>query len=170
MSEVTLRAARRDDASRLGEIEREADRRFGEVGHPEFLDGCVCPTDVMARSIDAGRVTVAEVDGVVAGWIIVTRSGGEPCVGQVSVLPAYGRRGVGTALLRSVIDAARAAGERSIVLNTQADVPWNLPWYARHGFVVVPRAEWTDDMHVIALDQGAMGFDWSTRAHMRLAL
>ncbi len=170
MSDVTLRAATRDDAARLTEIELEADRRFAEAGHPEFLDGCVCPPDAMARAIDAGRVTVAEVDGDLAGWILVTRSGGELCIGQVSVLPAFGRRGVGTALLRSVIDAARAAGEPSIVLNTQADVAWSLPWYARHGFVVVPRAEWTDDMHVIALDQTAMGFDWSTRAHMRLVL
>lgn len=167
---MVIRAARPDDYPTLVAIEHAADERFAEAGHAELLNGDALPEDVALRAIAGGRLTVAEVDGAVAGWIFVTRSGGELCIGEVSVAPAHGRRGVGTALLTAVIERARAAGERTIVLNTQADVPWNKPWYERHGFAVVPPEVWTADMHVIADEQRAHGFDWSTRVHMRLTL
>ncbi len=170
MSEVLIRPAHRDDLPSLAVIEREADRRFAEAGHPEFLDGETIPEDVARRAIDDGRITVAELDRAVVGWLFVTRMGGELCVGQVSVSPAYGRRGIGTALLRELIAQARARGEGSIVLNTQSDVAWNMPWYACHGFVVVPLASWNDAMRAITDAQRAHGLDWTTRVHMRLTL
>lgn len=84
--------------------------------------------------------------------------------------PAHGGVGVGTALLRRVIDEARRAGEGSVVLNTQSDVAWNRPWYERHGFAVVPRAAWSEALLAIERDQARDGLDWSTRVHMRLRL
>ena len=53
------------------------------------------------------------------------------------------RRGIGTLLLQHIIAEARLCGERSVVLNTQRDVPWNGPWYERHRFAVVPRGSWS---------------------------
>lgn len=165
-----IRAARHEDVALIGPIQRAADRRFAEVGHPEMLDDEVIPEEAARRAVEEGRLTVAEVDGVVVGWLLVGRLGGELCVGQVSVAPEHGRRGVGAALLRDVIARARDRGELSIVLNTQADVPWNMPWYARHGFAVVARPDWTAAMAALADEQAAHGLDWTTRVHMRLAL
>ena len=98
----------------------------------------------------------------------MSRSGDELCIGQISVRRSAGGKGVGTKLLSTVVDSVRSAGHQSIVLNTQADVPWNRPWYERRGFVVVPPEEWTADMHTIADEQCADGLDWNTRVHMRL--
>ena len=72
--------------------------------------------------------------------------------------------------MKTVIASARGMGYESIVLNTQTDVPWNRPWYEKHGFVVVDESDWTDDMHVITREQTESGLDWTTRAHMRLLL
>ncbi len=167
---LTLRLARDEDIAEIVRVALDADTRFAAVGHPELADGDGIPLDVARRLIAKGCVTVAEVGGELAGWAYVGRVDGEPCLGQISVAIAHGRRGVGDALLRAVIERARGDGEASIVLNTQVDVPWNAPWYARHGFVVVPRDQCGEGLRAIERDQTAEGLDWSTRVHMRLAL
>lgn len=170
MTSFVLRPARAEDIPVLGVIERAADERFRETGHASFLDGETIPTDAAKRAVEAGRITVAEVDGEVVGWLFVTRLGAELCLGQVSVLPSHGRLGIGTALLRDSIERARAAGERTFVLNTQSDVAWNMPWYARHGFVLVPPEEWSPEMRAVTEAQREHGIDWNCRVHMRLVL
>ena len=167
---VTLRPARDADVPELQRVERDADARFADAGHPELADGSGIPDEVARGAIAQGRITVAEVDGAVIGWAYVGRVGGELCLGQISVTPAHGGVGVGTALLRRVIDEARRAGEGSIVLNTQSDVAWNRPWYERRGFVVVPRAAWSEALRAVERDQARGGLDWSTRVHMRITL
>lgn len=167
---VTLRPARVEDIPALLRVERDADARFVDAGHPELADGEGIPDEVARRSIAQGRITVAEVDGDVAGWTYVGRVDGEACLGQISVATGYGRGGVGDALLDAVIAQARRDGDASVVLNTQTDVPWNAPWFARRGFVVVPREAWGEGLRAIERAQTDAGLDWTTRAHMRLTL
>jgi predicted N-acetyltransferase YhbS len=167
---ILIRLASAGDLPLLGRIECEADSRFSSVGHDELVVQEGIPPHVAQAAIDEGRVTVAEVDGAVVGWLFATRVGGELCLGQVSVLPEHGQQGIGTALLRDLITRAREMGDATIVLNTQSDVPWNLPWYSRHGFVVVPEAEWTPGMRDVTAYQTDDGLDWATRVHMRLSV
>jgi len=170
VTSFVLRPARAEDIPLLGAIERAADERYRATRHASFLDGETIPLDAAQRAVAAGRITVAEVDGEVVGWLFITRLGAELCLGQVSVLPSHGRLGIGTALLRDLIERARAAGERTLVLNTQSDVAWNMPWYARHGFVVVPQEEWSPKMRALTEAQHETGIDWKFRVHMRLTL
>lgn len=154
----------------LTAIEIDADERYANSVHPEMANGYHIPSDALAHAVRARRVIVAVEDDAILGWLLLTKAGEEVCIGQISVRRSAGGKGVGTRLLSTTVDSVRNAGHQSIVLNTQADVPWNRPWYARRGFVVVPPAEWTADMHVIADEQRADGLDWSTRVHMRLQL
>jgi GNAT superfamily N-acetyltransferase len=167
---LTLRPAREADLADLLRVEREADALYADAGHPELADGGGIPDDVALRAIAQGRITVAEVDGAVAGWAYVGRVAGELCLGQISVTPAHGRRGVGSALLRRVIDDAGVAGEATVVLNTQSDVAFNRPWYERHGFAVVEPEQWSEGLRAVTEAQTRDGLDWSTRVHMRLVL
>lgn len=166
-----LRSAVLADIPALQEIERDADTRFGEAGE-------VISEEHARRAIARGQITVAEVsgEGEVAGWVYLGVLAGapgeppEPCIGQISVRVSYGRQGIGTALLRAAIEAARESGARSVVLNTYRDHPWNAPWYARHGFVEVPEASWSRAMREVTAAQVAAGLDWSRRLHMRKVL
>lgn len=169
-SDHLLRAGTRLDVPLLGPIEESGNRQFVEAGHPEFDDGVTIPIEVAERSVDERRLIVAEVDGLVVGWAQWSRSGGERCLGQISVLPEYQAKGIGSALLTEVIERAVAEGVPSLVLTTQTDVVWNRPWYERFGFVVVPEREWTDEMRADTAAQSASGLDWTTRVHMRLTL
>lgn len=159
-----LRPARATEVTRLQEIERDADSRF--AGEPELPSG-VIPEEHARRFIEQGRITVAEREGEVVGWVLLGAIDGEPCIGQVCVAVAHGRRGIGAALLAHVLEVARARGARSVVLNTQRDVPWNAPWYARFGFEVVPEHGWSPALREVTEQQRSAGLDWASRVHMR---
>lgn len=165
-----LRPARRDEIGALQEIERASDARFAEAGHPELADGAVMPEDAAARAIEGARIAVAEVDGVVVGFVVRGMLGAEPCIAQLSVLPTAGRRGLGSALLEHAVAEAREAGHATMVLVTQTDVPWNRPFYERRGFEVVPEAAWTPAMRTAMDAQAAAGLDRATRVQMRRLL
>ena len=167
---LRIRRATAADVELLAEIEADADLRYADSVHPEMATGATIPPNIARMAVKTGQLRVAVENGRVVGWTFETRSEGELCLGQISVRRDAGRRGVGTALLRNVIERARAANESSIVLSTQADVAWNQPWYERFGFVVVDPAQWTKDMHVIAAEQTRGGLDWKTRVFMRLVL
>lgn len=80
---------------------------------------------------------VAIVDGSIVGNIMYTRSSlvdgfstrlDTLTFGPVSVLPAYQRRGIGTALIRHSIHVARATHQTAIIIEGH---PHN---YCKHGF------------------------------------
>jgi hypothetical protein len=60
---------------------------------------------------------------------------------QVSVALALARGGVGAALIDRVDADATAENRPALTLTTFRDVPWNAPYYARLGFVVLGPAE-----------------------------
>jgi ribosomal protein S18 acetylase RimI-like enzyme len=74
---------------------------------------------------------------------------------QIAVLPQQGRRGHGTALLAGVAREAARRGGDAVTLMTYADVPWNGPFYARHGWVEL--AEVPHHLREIAEAEEAMG-------------
>jgi len=169
-SGAAVRAGVEADLPLLAGIEVAADAQYADAGHPELADGSSIPEPVARKAVEQGRLAVATVAGRPVGWVYWGRVGGELSIGQICVSPAHGRRGIGTALLRYVLDRAAEAGEPAVVLNTQSDVAWNRPWYEKHGFAVVPEPDWTEGMRVVTEQQAADGLDWSSRVHMRRRL
>lgn len=165
-----LRPATRADIAPVQRVGREADARYREAGHPELDDGTEIPESVATLAIAENRLWVACVDDLVVGFAYVGRIDGEPCLGQLSVDIAHGRRGIGAMLLRGAMQRAREGGARSMVLNAQADVPWGAPFYARHGFVVIPERDWGPALAKVTAQQREGGLDWATRVHMRARL
>ena len=53
-------------------------------------------------------------------------------IGRMAVLSAWRGKGVGAALLRHLVDLARARGHARVILNSQTQA---MPFYARNGFV-----------------------------------
>ena len=80
------------------------------------------------------RVWVASIDNEVAGCGMLTRATGE--VRQMTVSPAFQRRGVGSAILREILAAARASSLERLYLECP---PIKRDWYARFGFVECAR-------------------------------
>jgi len=53
-------------------------------------------------------------------------------IGRMAVLRQFRKRGIGGAMLKRLIEAARARGDREVALSAQVHA---LPFYRAHGFV-----------------------------------
>jgi GNAT superfamily N-acetyltransferase len=127
-SSEAIRVARPDDYPALRAIEYESEELFLEIGIGPF-------TPDAGDHLEGSAVVLVAGDPAV-GFASVGMVDGVPHLWQLSVLPAHGRRGVGTSLVRAVCEWAASAGHRAVTLTTFRDVAWNAPFYARLGFVV----------------------------------
>ena len=91
------------------------------------------------------------------GFAALDEVDGRAHLAELSVHPDHGRRGLGTALLTASIDWAVAAGYPAITLTTFRSVPFNAPWYATHGFVELPAADWGPRLRRIWAAEQAAG-------------
>jgi GNAT superfamily N-acetyltransferase len=75
---------------------------------------------------------------VPVGFALTEELGRVEWLCELSVHPDHGRRGIGGALVEAVARAARLRGCDRIGLSTFRAVPFNAPFYDRHGFTEVP--------------------------------
>jgi GNAT superfamily N-acetyltransferase len=94
------------------------------------------------RCAQRGSLWVALEGGIAAGFAAVESLDGTAHLEQLSVLRAFGRRGIG----RLLLDTALAHADGALTLTTYAHVPWNAPWYARRGFKVLSEDAWSSGL------------------------
>ena len=56
--------------------------------------------------------------------------------------------------------------DAAVTLSTFRDVPWNGPFYRRHGFADLPAAAWTPGMRAIHEQEGRHGLRTDVRVFM----
>lgn len=155
----------------LLDIERAAQQLFR--GHPAWAAYAASPMDPrsLAPAIAAGRVWVAlDANGQAVGFVGVEVADGEVGIAEIDVLPSHGRRGIGAALLEHACAWAAESGYPSVVLGTLTDVPWNAPFYARHGFAVIPPRQYTPALAAHHAHDRERGFPMHLRVYMRRRL
>ncbi|WP_235834759.1 GNAT family N-acetyltransferase [Actinomadura logoneensis] len=132
-----IRPAAPADLDLLPPIENSADRMFGAVGI-EFPPGPTVVEQMVGR--DAEILVAGDPP---AGYAVLSPLDGALHLDQISVHADLAGQGIGTRLLRAVLEHAAAAGSPGVSLLTFRDIAWNAPWYARHGFAVLPEERWT---------------------------
>jgi hypothetical protein len=102
--------------------------------------------------------------------VIASVRDGAAYIEELDVVPAHGRRGLGTRLIAQVCAWAEAHGFASVTLSTFRDVPWNGPFYWKRGFRDLSPAEWTPDMLAIREREIQHGLRVEARVVMRRVL
>jgi GNAT superfamily N-acetyltransferase len=115
----------------LPEVEQVADSVFAEHGIDSLL-----PPHSAEELRRAQKILVAGRPPIGFAWI--NELGGLAHLEQLSVRPEAARQGVGTRLLAAACQWARLQGYPAMTLTTFRDIPWNEPFYARHGFQEIP--------------------------------
>lgn len=166
MSALEIRPGTGDDAPALLEIGARADRLFAAHGFPQIA--ALPPTTLAAFRgfLAENRSLVAWLGDTPAGFAICGDAAGSFWLKELAVDPAHGRKGIGSALVAAVIGEASGAGHRSIFLSTFRDVPFNRPFYARLGFVVVDTETASEVLRAQFLREVPAGIDSETRVLM----
>lgn len=171
MDGIAIEPATDADLPLLPPLEMRAGERFRAVGLDDVADGPPLPLDALRRAHAAGGVWVARApDGAPVGFAVVEPVDDGLHLEELSVEPAWGGRGIGSALLDRVVALAAERGLRAVTLGTFGDVPWNAPFYARRGFVVVPPAAQGPGLRAMAEAEAARGLGAERRVVMRRAV
>jgi ribosomal protein S18 acetylase RimI-like enzyme len=81
---------------------------------------------------------LAESDGIPVGAALVKACASGPHLDCLFTHPAYGRRGLATALVARVVRALRRCGERQLLSCAMLANEASLRWHRRFGFLEVP--------------------------------
>jgi GNAT superfamily N-acetyltransferase len=137
MHRIQLRPARAKDLSSLQQIEREAAALFPASVLPPHL-AIPLPLEALRACLAAAELWVADEEALgPIGFIAARAYGTSLHVVEMDVLPSRGRQGTAARLLQHLCDVARQRGHLHITLTTFADIPWNAPFYVRHGFAEI---------------------------------
>jgi len=114
--------------------EELAQVEWEEGAREEFLEHQFSAQDHHYRTNYPGATfDVIEVDGERAGRLYVHRGTGEIRIMDIALAPAFRGRGIGTALLRELMDEAGGSG-RALSIHVEANNPARR-LYERLGFV-----------------------------------
>lgn len=162
---ITRAAA--EEIPTLVEIDVAAAMLFADTGlisDEGLLDHV--PEDVIAAGIEAREVFLArEHHGHPIGFTLTSERGGTLYLDQISVHPDHGQQGVGSGLLKRVIEDAKDRKFKRLTLSTFRKVAWNAPFYRKAGFKEIKPAKLENWM--IALQESMTQTDLSQRCFMQ---
>lgn len=148
MSEI--RRARRDELEALRKIEREAGRAFATIGMPEIAAHEAPSVAELEAFVSAGHAWVAvDASDHPVAYLLSDVVDGCAHIEQVSVVPEHARRGLGASLIDGLEADAASKHQPALTLTTFRDVPWNGPYYARLGFVVLEAGEYGPELRAL---------------------
>jgi hypothetical protein len=130
-----VRAARQPELSLLPAIELSGEAMFAEHGI-RFPPGPTVVEELISHSAEI--LVIGDPPVGFAGLICLD---GRLHLEQISTNAAQGRRGIGSRLLQAIL-----ARGKPVTLITFRDIPWNGPWYARHGFTELPAQHWGPEL------------------------
>jgi ElaA protein len=116
---------------------RFSEAEFAEcaaIRHTVFVAEQHVPVEEEMDELDAQATHVLATVGEESAGTgrLILMDGSSAKVGRMAVLPAHRGRGVGSAILQTLLDAARERGVRHVSLASQLQA---IPFYRRFGFV-----------------------------------
>ena len=162
-----IRLARPDEVALIQSIEDDAGLKFGEIGIKDDFPGLT--TGIIEQSITASLCFVSvDRDDAAIGFALCQQFPDALHLRELNVLRSAQGQGLGRALLARVVDEAKRRGIPGVTLTTFRDVPFNRPFYARHGFEeVTDLPGWLAE---IRSHEREIGLDEWPRLAMRLSL
>ncbi|MCD5354954.1 GNAT family N-acetyltransferase [Kineosporia mesophila] len=130
---MSIRAALAEDLPLLPRIEWAAGEKFRAIGMGGIADDEPLGPSELAAYQAAGRAWVHVEDGMPVAYLLMDVVDELVHIEQVSVHPRAAHRGIGRGLIEHLADRSLVP----LTLTTFRDVPWNAPYYARLGFIVL---------------------------------
>ncbi|MBO6540180.1 MAG: GNAT family N-acetyltransferase [Rhizobiaceae bacterium] len=130
-----IRSGTPADDERLVAIENAAGRLFADHGYQAVAEDGFENVAQLRSILRSGDMFVAvDGDDCPVGFAFARSLAGWLHLRELSVDPAHGRKGLGRALVNTVVAAARSAGLAGVTLTTFRTVRFNQPFYESLGF------------------------------------
>jgi GNAT superfamily N-acetyltransferase len=155
----------------LPAIERAAADIFpAEMISDEAKDYVLSPEEFEKASAKKHLWVAITADNQPVGFALVrvNVSGKSVMLAELDVDPAHQQKGLGTAMVQTVIKWARQKGFQHLLLTTFSNVPWNAPFYGKIGFRRLSRNELTANLVAILDREDELGL--KNRVAMQLDL
>lgn len=112
---------------------------FSEIDLPARLRNVTVPEQELFEAQRQGLLLVAlEGNAKPVGLALTQEVGSNLHILVLDVYPNSQRQGIGSALLKKIVELARNRSCRAVTLTTNRHVPWNAPWYEMLGFRMLP--------------------------------
>lgn len=168
LADYEIARARVQDIPYLSSIERAAATLLKGHVPDSVLEETTPEAEFKAAQMD-GRLWVARTNGTPVGFAHAeTLDPTAAHLKELDVHPRQVRRGLGSRLVLAVCGWAGSKGYQSLTLTTFRDVPFNMPFYVRLGFEVIPPAELSAALRSIIQNESRRGLDSARRVAMRL--
>lgn len=168
---AVIRLAVPTDAPRLPDIERSAGQIFRKIPGLEWIaDDQVMTAEQHLPAIAAQTVWVGCEDDMAIAFLSAQQSADTLHIAEISVHASAMGQGLGRALIKTAIEAARLAGFSAVTLTTFRDVPWNEPYYQRLGFKTLHTHQLDTHLAGILADEIKDGLPKERRCAMQLNL
>jgi GNAT superfamily N-acetyltransferase len=167
-STISFRETVSGDLPLLQRIHLASRQLFIDVGRLDVTRLPVIDQALLENPSCRGLVAIADSQPV--GFGVYVTLGSDAYLDQLSVSPEHTGRGVGGRLLDRLIDQAKSRNHDVMTLITYDDLPWNGPFYRKHGFTALT-AEMLPTYLADYLDrERRLGMDMSSRVAMRCYL
>ncbi len=171
-----LRPAETTDIEAMRDIERRATQIFRNIGYDFCADGPIRDIDEHAR-VQASGLTLIGITaaasahaGAPAGFAVFEPLDGEAHLVEIDVDPSFQGMGLARLLIAAGEDWAQLKGFDGMTLTTYRDVPWNAPFYRRHGFAEFEPDHDRKGLRDTIEREAAWGFALKPRIAMRKRL
>lgn len=170
----SIRPTRTTDVAGLPALEMAAGALFRAISDLAWLaDEEPTSAEAHHEHVRAGLSWVAVLDESprrAVGFLIAKRHDAALHLTELSVHPDAQRRGIGAALLRRGLEEAARLEYSAATLTTFVDVPWNGPFYERHGFERIPEVALSEDLRRVLDSERRTGLPMDRRVAMRRPL
>lgn len=163
----TIQLAAGHQVQALPAIEQSAAVIFSESDLPPEIRFLVTGQETLIEAQQDNRLWVAlDDEGEVVGFALARLMGAYAHLEEMNVHPDHGRRGIGNRLLSAVKSWAKARELPGITLITFRHLPWNAPFYERHGFVRLDEGNTSVGLRELIREEADAGLDPHNRVAM----
>ena len=171
MTEICIKLAGSEHLSAIPAIELAASAMFPEADLPVEVRYLVIENELLQEAQSDARLWVALTDErTPVGFAMAGIIDGGAHLDEMNVMPDFGRQGVGTRLVRTIIDWARSDNHLELTLITFRHLPWNAPFYEKMGFKVMKCSEVGEELASLLQAESEAGIDVHKRVCMKLNL
>jgi GNAT superfamily N-acetyltransferase len=171
LTEISIKLAGSEHLSAIPAIELAASAMFPEADLPVEVRYLVIENELLQEAQSDARLWVALTDErTPVGFAMAGIIDGGAHLDEMDVMPDFGRQGVGTRLVRTIIDWARLGDYPVLTLITFRHLPWNAPFYERMGFEAMATSELGEELASLLQAESEAGIDVHKRVCMKLKL